>query len=182
MGDNPREDIIATPKQDLLQFGDSYVALIVNCMPYTNETGEEMLEYLIIPHELLKKRYNIRDSELDSSGALKYIVKKIDVIDMNKYDAAARCFLYIKNYNHGDTDISKREEYLRRQVEFNQKTIWSMQGELIHISEQLQLAKSNPQEFLSQGLPLMEQMISNSINNILINRKPNPQNNNGNPN
>lgn len=177
--DKPREEIIVPPKNDLLQFGDGYEALIVNCMPYVNDEGIEMLEYTIIPHELLKKRYNIRDSELNSSGALVYHVKKIDVLDINKYDASARKFMYVKTYNHTPTEISKRDEYLRNQLEQRDKTIWSMEGDLISMSEQLNLAKSNPQEFIAQGLPLMEQVVQNSINNILVNKKPNQQNTNG---
>lgn len=157
--ENPRIDITVAPEFSMMIFGDGYIALIQGATEQESEDGEEIIRFTIKPSGTLRKRYNIRDEQLDSNGNIQdYIVSKKDLIHLNIYDDANRRILYIKTIEHKETEISKVGWDLRKRLEQMEKRVIVLEGELIWLSEQLQLAKTNPMEFASQGIELWDRM------------------------
>ncbi len=89
-----------------------------------------------------------------------FIAYKKDLIPINQFDDANRKWLYIKNFNHDETEISKIAWSLRERLAEEEKRIIILEGELLWQSEQLQLAKTNPAEFLAQGAEVWEKVMS----------------------
>jgi len=85
---------------------------------------------------------------------------KKDLIPLNQFDDANRKWLYIKTFNYDETEISKIGWNLRERLAEEEKRIVILEGELIWLSEQLQLAKTNPAEFLAQGAEVWEKVMS----------------------
>ena len=163
MTDNPSENILVTPEYTLLTFGDGYIALIQGGIEKIDNEGKKVVEFIIKPSDLLRKRYDIKDSMLNQNGALPFKVYKEDLITLNQYDDANRKILYIKTFNHDETEISKIEWNLRKRLEEMEKRVYVIEGELIWYSEQLQLAKTNPAEFITQGTEVFEKISSKLI-------------------
>lgn len=166
MSERPEEDILLTPEYTILEFGDGYFALVQGGIESQDEEGQIIIEFTIKPSEKLRKRYSIKDSMLNQNGQLKFKVKKTDLIPINQFDDANKKWLYVKTFNHQDTEISKIGWNLRKRLEEMQKRVIVLEGELIWYSEQLQLAKTNPAEFVSQGTDIFEK-VSSSILNLM---------------
>ncbi|CAK0756832.1 hypothetical protein CCP1ISM_60028 [Azospirillaceae bacterium] len=162
--DNPKTDMLIQPEWSTLIFGDGYIALMQGAIE-KEEGGIRIVEVTIKPHTHLRKRYNIREGDLDNNGNItSYRMKKDDLIPLNLFDDANRTFLYVKNYNHQDTDVGRMEWDLRKRLEEKDKKLWVMEGELIHQSEMLNLAKTNPMEFAALPLEIFEKMMDNMAN------------------
>jgi hypothetical protein len=168
MGEKPNEEILVPPEFSILEFGDGYIALMQGAIKTIDNDGKEIVEMWIKPSELLKKRYNIKDSQLNQNGALKFKVYRKDLIPLNEFDDANRKWIYVKTYNHDETEISKLGWNLKRRLEEMEKRVMVLEGELIWLSEQLQLAKTNPAEFIAQGTEVFENISSKMFN--LMNR------------
>ena len=141
---------------DLLEFGDGYVALSLGGVPSEDDSGEKVVDFLIRPSPLLRKRYRIPDSLLSEDFSMRYRVKEKDLIPINMFDAANRRWLYIKNFNHEETELTKWGWKLRKENEMLRDRIMTLEGENMWLLEQLQLAKTNPREFLAQGAEIFE--------------------------
>lgn len=163
MGEKPQEEILVTPEYSILEFGDGYIALIQGGVKGEDESGQKIVDFMIKPSEILRKRYDIKDSMLNQNGALPFRVAEIDLIPLNQFDDANRKWLYIKTYNHNETEISKIGWNLRKRLEEMGKRIMVLEGEMIWYSEQLQLAKTNPAEFITQGTEVFEKISSKLI-------------------
>lgn len=162
MSENPRQDILVQPEFSILEFGDGYIALVQGSTQFEDE-GIKWLEVTIKPSELLKKRYEIKDSELDRNGNITIHVKKDDIIFLNLFDDSNRKWLYIKNYKGEDTEISNIGWDLRKRLEESEKKRRILEGENMWYSEQLLLAKTNPIEFAGQTLEIFEKITANTI-------------------
>ena len=125
---------------------------------------------MIKPSDLLRKRYDIKDSMLNQNGVLPFKVFKKDLIPLNQFDDANRKWLYINTFTHKETEIGRTGWGLRKRLEYMEKRIIILEGELIWQSEQLQLAKTNPAEFIAQGADVFER-ISSKFVDILKSKK-----------
>ena len=170
MGENPQEEILVTPEYAILEFGDGYIALIQGGVEGEDDDGKKIVNFWIKPSELLKKRYNIKDSMLNQNQIMQFRVNREDLIPLNLLDDANRKWLYIKNFNHEETEISKIGWHLRRRLEAMGRRVVVLEGELIWLSEQLQLAKTNPAEFITQGTEVYEK-VSASLAEIFKKRR-----------
>jgi len=159
MGNNPSETILVAPEYAILEFGDGYLALIQGGIKKTNEEGIRMVELMIKPSDLLRKRFEIKDNMLNQNGVMPFKMNEDDLIPLNQFDDANRKWLYIKTFNHDETEISKIGWILRKRLEETEKRVIVLEGELIWMSEQLQLAKTNPAEFISQGAEVYEKVL-----------------------
>jgi hypothetical protein len=163
LSDKPKEEILVPPEWSILVFGDGYIALMKGAIEKEDSEGNIVVEATIEPHELLRKRYNIKENELDNNGNIQsYQMMKEDLIPMNLFDDANRKWLYIKNYLHQETNISNISWDLRKQFVEERKKRIILEGHNIFLSEQLSISKQNPAEFLSQGLEFF-QKINNGI-------------------
>lgn len=156
-GEKPREEILVSPEFSILEFGDGYSALLQGSKMEFDSEGRKIAIMTIKPSQLLKKRYDIKDSQLDRNGNIIFKAVYDDLIPMNLLDDANRKWLYIKTYNHDDTEISKIGWDLRERLKWSKNRIYILEGQLIHFSEQLALAKTNPTEFVSQGLDVIKE-------------------------
>jgi hypothetical protein len=161
-GENPREEILTPPEYPLLEFGDGYVACATGSIEF-EEDGIKWLEVTIEPSEILKKRYNIKDSELKGGKSIIIKIKRNDVILMNPFDAANNKWLYIKNYRGESTEIANIGWDLRKRLEESERKRRILEGENTWYSEQLLLAKTNPIEFAGQTLEIFEKITANTI-------------------
>ena len=100
---------------------------------------------------------------LDQNRNMPFTAFKKDLIPLNQFDDANRKWLYIKTYTHDETEISKIGWNLRKRLEEMERRIIVLEGELIWLSEQLQLAKTNPAEFITQGTEVFEKIGSKMI-------------------
>lgn len=160
MGEKPQEEILVAPEYPMLEFGDGYIALIQGGIERENDDGQKVVDFMIEPSDLLKKRYNIKDSMLNQNRALPFRVLKNDLIPLNLLDEANKKWLYIKTYDHQETEVSKIGWDLRKRLEEKERQLIILQGELIWLSEQIQLAKTNPVEFITQGTEVFEKSLS----------------------
>jgi len=159
MTENPKQDILVAPEFSILEFGDGYLALIQGGHEETDNDEVKVVEFMIKPSDLLRKRYDIKDSMLNQNGVLSFRVAKNDLIPLNLFDDSNKKWLYIKTLNHEETEISKIGWDLRQKVQEMQKQLIITQGDNIWLSEQLQIAKTRPAEFITQGAEIYERFI-----------------------
>ncbi len=163
MVDRPSETILVSPEYAILEFGDGYIAQIQGATEGTDEEGKKIVDFIIKPSSLLRKRYDIKDSMLDQNRNMPFRVYKKDLIPINQFDDANRKWLYIKTFNHDETEISNIGWSLRERLAEEEKRVIVLEGELIWLSEQLQLAKTNPAEFVAQGAEVFEKVFSRTV-------------------
>lgn len=156
--DNPREDVLVQPEFAILEFGDGYIAMTQGGTQKVDNEGRKIIEFLIKPSNLLRKRFDIREEQLNNNGAMLYSVLREDLIPINMFDDANRKWLYVKNFDREDTEITRLSWDLRRRLQDSERRVMVLEGELIWLSEQLQLAKTNPAEFAAQGFELVDKL------------------------
>jgi len=100
---------------------------------------------------------------LDQNRNMPFRVFKKDLIPINQLDDPNRKWLYINTFNHDETEISKIGWSLRERLAEEEKRVIVLEGELIWQSEQLQLAKTNPAEFLAQGTEVFEKVFAKTV-------------------
>lgn len=154
--ERPEEEILVTPEYAILEFGDGYIALIRGAIKQVLEDGRKVIRFMIEPSNLLRKRYRIGDNQLNQNRQMPFIAETNDLIPINILDDANRKWLYIKTFNHDETELSNLGQNLRKQLSESQKRVVMLEGEILWLSEQLQLAKTNPQEFAAQGWEMFE--------------------------
>lgn len=162
MGEKPRKEILIQPEFPILIFGEGSIACISLSVEYEDE-GIKWMELTIEPSELLKKKYNIKDSELDENKCVTIKIKRDDVILLNPFSASNNKWLYTKNFMGEDTEVSNLGWDLRRRLEESEKKRRILEGETTWYSEQLLLAKTNPIEFASQPLEIFEKITASTI-------------------
>jgi len=156
--EKPQEQILEEPKWSFLETGDGYLALIQGALQKTDEGGRRLIEFLIKPSLLLRKRYNIREEQLNDNGAMLFTVLEADLVPLNIFDDANRKWLYMKTFNHEETELSKLHWKLKQQLESETKKRIMVEGEILWMQEQLQLAKTNPQQYMAQGLEIYDRI------------------------
>lgn len=161
--DKPREEILVSPVFTILEFGDGYIAMSQGAIESKDDEGREIVDFTIKPSDLLRKRYDIKENMLDQNRNIPFRVFKKDLIPLNQFDDANRKWLYTKTFNHEETEISKIGWNLRARLEEMEKRVMILEGELIWLSEQLQLAKTNPNEFLAQGFDIFDKYSSKML-------------------
>ncbi len=166
MTEKPSTEILMSPEYAMLEFGDAYRALIQGGKEGKDDNGEKIVDFVIKPSPLLRKRYDIKDSMLDDNKNMPFRVFKKDLIALNLYDDANKKWLYIKTFNHDETEVSKIGWSLREQLAEAERRLIVIEGENIWLSEQLQLAKTNPAEFLAQGTEVFEKISSKMVDII----------------
>ncbi len=160
MGDKPREEILVAPEFAMFIFGDGYFALVQGSTEGETDDGEKIVDFVIKPSQLLRKRYDIKDSMLNRNMNMTFRVKKKDLIPMNQFDDANKKWIYIKTFNHDDTEMSKPGWALREQLAEEQKKNKLLEGQIIWQADQIQLAKTNPAEYIMQGAEVFEKVSS----------------------
>lgn len=154
--ENPEEEILLPPEFAILIFGDGHIAQTQGGKEEEDDEGREIIRFLIKPSSPLRKRYNIREDQLNRNGAMPFPVLKNDLIALNMYDDSNRRWLYIKTFEHKDSAIGEIGWNLRKRLEEYQRRVIFLEGNLIWMSEQLQLAKMNPAEFATQGTDVLK--------------------------
>ncbi len=160
MVDKPAETILVSPEYSILEFGDGYIALIQGATEGKDEDGQGIIDFIIKPSLLLRKRYDIKDDMLDQNRNMPFKAYKKDLIPLNQFDDANRKWLYVKTFNYDETEVGKIAWNLRERLTEEEKRVIILEGENIFLSEQLQLAKTNPAEFLQQGAEIWEKVMS----------------------
>ena len=154
--EKPEEEILVAPEYAILEFGDGYIALVRGATEQVEVDGRKVIRFMIEPSNLLRKRYKIGDNQLNQNRQMPFIAEKNDLIPINILDDANRKWLYIKTFNHDETELSNLGHSLRKQLGESQKRVVMLEGEIIWLWEQLQLAKTNPQEFAAQGWEMFD--------------------------
>ncbi len=160
MTEDPSTGILVQPEFAILEFGDGYIALIQGAVEGKDEEGKGVVDFIIKPSNLLRKRYDIKDDVLDQNRNMPFRVYKKDLIPLNQLDDANRKWLYIKTFNHDETEVSKIGWSLRERLSEEERKVVILEGENIWLFEQLQLAKTSPAEFLAQGAEVWEKVLS----------------------
>ena len=160
LGEKPETEILVQPENSILELGDGYLATLFSAIEVEEENGKTIIDALIEPSLLLKKRYNIPDSDLNANRQMHFKMAKIDLIPINLFDSANRKWLYTKTFKHVSTPVDKLSLDLKDQVTQLEQRVWSLEGDIAFLSEQLQLAKDNPGEYSAQSLELAEKMSS----------------------
>lgn len=160
MGENPETDILASPEHSILEFGDGFLATLASGVESVDEKGQIIVDMVILPEDLLKKRYNLPDSDLNSSGWMHFKVNKIDLVPLNVFDSAKRKWLYLKTFDKQETAISRLSKDLREEIKFLGNELSRQEGDVIFLIEQLDLARNNPAEFMNQGMEMVERAVS----------------------
>lgn len=165
MSENPSEEILVNPQRALLEFGDGYLAMILGGIEST-EDGLKVVNFTIKPSQLLRKWYDIKDSQLNKNGCMNFKVYKKDLVPLNQFDDANRKWMYLKNFLHEETEISKLNWDLRKRLDETEREKILLEGELLWYFEQLQMAKSNPAEFMAQSFEVFDKMSSRIVDLI----------------
>lgn len=170
-GEKPKEEILVSPQWTWLVFGDGYTALSNGGIEKKDIEGKDIIEFELKPTDALRKRYNIKESELNANRCITKTVYAEDIIVLNQFDDANRKWIYVKNYLGDETDLGKRDWILRKKIQELQTRIVILEGYMIFISEQLKLAKSSPMEFAAQGLEIFEKIASGTIEALKIKKE-----------
>ncbi len=139
------------------------MALIQGAVEGTDEEGKGVVDFIIKPSNLLRKRYDIKDNMLDQNRNMPFRVYRKDLIPINQLDDANRKWMYIKTFNREETAVSERGWDLRERLGEQEKRVIILEGENLWQSEQLQLAKTNPAEFINQGAEIFEKVSSKMV-------------------
>jgi len=124
MEKDPQREIMVDPKWSILMDGNGYNVMSTGGLPGVDRDGTEIITLMIKPDDIVRKRYNLRgEQEVNQQGNTKLIVRKIDLIPMNLYDDANRKWLYVKDFNHNDTDLSLREKNLKEIIQQLKKKV-----------------------------------------------------------
>jgi len=161
--ENPQEEILLPPEYAILIFGDGHIALTQGGRETEKEDGTEVIEFLIKPSDNLRKRYNIRQEQLNKNGAMLFPCSKADLVPLNMYDDSNRRWLYTKTYEHKETAVGNIGWNLKKENEELKRKVIFLEGNLIYMSEQLQLAKTNPAEFVTQGTEVFNKMAASVV-------------------
>lgn len=156
MVENPQVDISVLPTNDLLIFGDGNVAQSLGAVEGTDPFGREVIDFRIKPSDLLRKRFNIKTTDLDRLGMMMFRALKSEVIHLNKYDPARRVIVYKLNFLHEKTAFSSYAKEQSQECERLRRQLTIREGEVMHLTEMLDLAKSKPFEFVNQSIELQD--------------------------
>lgn len=147
------------PRWSILMDGLGYQVLVVEGMPSVDRDGNEVVEFIIKPDEVVRKRYKWRgEQEIDGLGNKKITIAKIDLIPLNMYDDANKKWLYVKSFNHDDTDMSKRESFLKMEISRLKKENLQYEAENLRLNEVNELFRTNPEKALSTSAEFLQKM------------------------
>lgn len=155
--ETPEKDIMVEPKWSILEDGRGYQVLSVGGLPFVDKDGRRCIRFKIKPDDIVKKRYNLAlGKELDEMGNMFFAVLESDLIPLNVYDDANKKWIYVKSFKHEQTDLSDREDFLKRKLAFAERRILLLEGQIIKLSEQLELAKLETGKYVSQASEVFE--------------------------
>lgn len=152
----PEININIVPTNDILMFGDGMVAQSLGATEGQDNDGREIVDFVLKPSDILRKRFKIPDDELDRNGMMKWRALKSEIIPLNNLDPARRMILYKLNFLHEDTALSSYAKDLAQDNDRLKRKIRIKEGEVMHLTEQLELAKTRPFEFLNQGIDIQK--------------------------
>jgi len=162
LGEKPREELQVSPEWSTIIFGDGYAGSMRGAIEKIID-GRRIIVLTLKPGDMLKKRYNIKDSEMTADGKMQYQIDEINLIPLNLYDDANRTFIYLKNYNHEETNISQITWKFEKIIKELSRRVVVVEGTNLFLSEQLQLAKTAPMEFAAQSLEIFERITASTI-------------------
>ena len=152
MEKNPEKEIMIDPRWSILMDGLGYQVLVVGGMPETDKDGKEVVVFTIKPDDVVRKRYNWRGGmELNEMGNKKLTIAKIDLIPMNMYDDSNKKWLYVKSFNHDETEVSKREKVLKLEINRLNQESSKYEAENLRLSEINELYRTNPEKAMTAG-------------------------------
>jgi hypothetical protein len=161
IAENAREDILKAAEFPWLILGDGCEALWMGATELIDsETGTVIIEAIIKPNSYFQKAYNIPTSQLNKHGQITVKFAKEDLIHLNEFNPYLHKIIYTKTFNHEKTPLSAREENLQLRLKEYEKRIWTMEGNIIKLGEDLKTAKNNPLEFASSQLEFIEKLAS----------------------
>jgi len=170
MEKNPQEEIMLDPTWSILEDGLGYRVLLTGGVPGIDKDGREIVNLSIKPDAIVKKRYNWRFGiEVDNQGNVKLIVLKDDLVPLNLYDDANRKWMYVKSFSHDETNISKWQEHIRKELEVEKRKGLLQDAVIIRLSELLEIAKTNPAKFLKDGMEVYQESLKGLAD--IINKK-----------
>jgi hypothetical protein len=158
MEKEPEKEIMIEPGWSILEDGLGYQVMSLGGMPKIEKDGREVIVFTIRPDEKVRKRYNYkRGSDIDENGNMKISIDKNDLIPLNLYDDANRKWLYVKSFNHQPTNLSMREEELKKKITAKDKTILQQDAVIIRLNEVVLLAKTNPSKFMKEHMEILQE-------------------------
>jgi len=160
---NVKEDILVVPERGILEFGNGYSALIFEAVETEDNSGNDVVKFMIQPSELLRKRYSISDDMLNKNRQMPYMVKRIDLIFINILDDSNRKVMYVYSFDHKETAISKLSQDLRIRLEEEIRMRKILEGQVIFYADQFSLSKNNPVEFMAQPMELFDKINSRAL-------------------
>lgn len=167
MVDDPRKDILLEPLHSIIVDGLGYSVLSLGGVPAKDQNGKEVIKFVIKVDEVVRKRYGLRKGvEIDDNNTMHLVVDKLDLIPMNMYDDTNRKWLYVKSLDHHPTEISRREENLKTLINSRERRILLLDAEIIRLSEQLELARTNAAKFISQSGEVYEKAYASASRNL----------------
>ena len=160
MEKEPEKEIMVEPGWSILEDGLGYQVLAVNGFPTIDKDGRQVIIWTIKPDEKVRKRYNWRGgAEIDDQGNKKITTNKIDLVPLNLYDDANRKWMYVKSFNHDETELSQRERVLKMEMERLRKENSQLDAENIRLNEVIELLRTNPGKYLSMSSEYFQEMM-----------------------
>lgn len=154
---DPKTEIMIDPRWSILMDGLGYQVLVVGGMPGVDKDGRAVVKFIIKPDEVVRKRYNWRgDAELNEAGNKEIIIAKIDLIPLNLYDDANKKWLYVKSFNHEETDLSQREKILKLELDRKTKENQQLEAENIRLNEINELYRTNPEKAVGANFEIFK--------------------------
>jgi hypothetical protein len=137
------------------------MALWQGAIEYMDEnTGKFMVEATIKPTQNLRKAYNITDDMLNKNQQITIKIAKDDIIHLSEFNPYNHIIVYIRTFKNEDTPLSLRGKNQEIKLDAYQKRIWTLEGNLIKLGEDLDVAKNNPAEFAARNLDVIEKLIN----------------------
>lgn len=171
MEKEPEKEIMIDPRWSILMDGLGYQVLVVGGMPGTDKDGKEVVTFNIKPDDIVRKRYNWRGGEeIDNFGNKKIIIAKIDLIPLNVYDDANKKWLYVKSFNHEETDLSKRERSLKMEIDRLNQENMQLDAENIRLNEINELLRTNPEKAIYAGSEVF-QKVAQGLSSLQTSKK-----------
>lgn len=144
-----REDIKLEPKYPWICYGDGYMGLVISIMAGKDNEGKDVWKIRIIPTEELAKRHNIPLDALDPSNLsiqVEYPLETITQLSSDPIYPVYFCFLNFKGEDCPGTMFWKGKMDADKIMGLN-KIIDLLKAENAYLTEQLQIARTNIEEF-----------------------------------
>lgn len=165
---DPKKEIMLYPKWPTLLDGLGYSFLMVGGMPGKDRDGREIITLTLKTDETTRKRYNLRlGKEVDELGNVNLVIGAMDLIALNPLDKANEKWIYIKSFDGQETDLSKRESFIKMKYEKEVSKNSLLQATNAKLVEQLELAKTNPAKYIKQYSEVYQDAYKNAAESLM---------------